>query len=147
MEKSCKIAGLYIATLKAIYIIHQQNHWLSKGADFYGNHLLFQRLYESAQKDVDLAAEKFIGLFGDDCLDLGFQNDLLFKVINRFKGLSSDLASSSLKVEKEFLKLSEGAYKAFQDEGSMTQGLDDMILSIASNREESVYLLQQVLKR
>jgi DNA-binding ferritin-like protein len=147
MEKCCKIAGLYLATLRAIYFIHQQNHWLAKGQNFYGNHLLFQRLYESAQNNADLAAEKFIGLFGEDGIELSFQTELFNKIINRYKSLSKNPIAMSLAIEKEFLKLSEDAYNLFKKEGVMTLGLDDMIMSIASNREESVYLLQQINKK
>lgn len=146
MEKCCQIAGLYLATLRAIYFIHQQNHWLSKGNDFYGNHLLFQRLYESAQADADTAAEKFIGLLGEDGLDLSFQADLLHKILKRYQGLSGNPLQMSLAIEKEFLKLSKDAYDGFETEGVMTLGLDDMIMAIASKREESVYLLQQANK-
>lgn len=147
MEKCCKVAALYLATLKAIYIIHQQNHWLTAGKDFYGNHLLFQRLYESAQESTDLAAEKFLGLFGEDSLNFSLQAELLNKILTRFKGMAENKAHMSLAIEKDFLKLSEGAYKAFEEQDAMTQGLDDMILSIASKREESIYLLQQSLKK
>lgn len=146
MEKCCKIAGLYLATLRAIYFVHQQSHWLTKGNNFYGNHLLFQRLYESAQENADLAAEKFLGLMGEDGLNLAFQNELLNKILKRYEGMNDKPAEMSLAIEKEFLKLSKDAYDGFESESVMTLGLDDMILAIASKREESVYLLQQALK-
>jgi len=166
MERCCKIAGLYLATLKAIYLVHQHSHWTTKGANFYGNHLLFQRLYEAAQDSADSAAEKFLGLFGEDGVDFQLQNELLHKVLTKFEKFSGELPSKnamskignlydanfypvemSLTAEKEFLKLSKEAYDAFEDEGVMTLGLDDMIMSIASKSEEAVYLLQQSLKK
>lgn len=147
MERCCKIAGLYLATLKAIYLVHQHSHWTTKGSNFYGNHLLFQRLYEAAQSSADLAAEKFLGLFGEDGLNFKFQNELLSKVLSKFEKLSDNPPEMSLAAEKEFLKLSKEAYKAFEDENVMTLGLDDMIMSIASKSEEAVYLLQQSLKK
>jgi hypothetical protein len=52
----------------------------------------------------------------------------------------------SLAAEKDFIKLSKDAYNCFEDEDKMTLGMDDMIMSISSKREEAVYLLQQVLK-
>lgn len=138
MDKCCKTAAGYVAALRAIYIIHQQKHWLSKGDSFYGNHLMFQRLYESAQKDLDLAAEKFIGLFGDECLDLNLQNQLLSKLLSKFNDEDNNLA-----VEKDFLVFTNHAYECFKSEGKLTKGLDDMIMSIASNREEAIYLLSR----
>lgn len=141
-----KVAALYIATLKAIALIHQHNHWTTKGPAFYSNHQLFERLYNSALKDLDLAAEKFMGLLGDDCLSYDLQVDLLNKVLLKYKNLEGSPMEQSLAVEKEFLKFSEAAYKRFDADEQLTPGLDDMLLAIDSNREESVYLLQQVLK-
>lgn len=146
MDKNCKIGALYIATLKAMALVHQHNHWTTKGDAFYGDHLLFERLYNSALKDLDTAAEKFVGLFGDQCLDYDLQTDLLHRVLLKYKNLEGSPAQMSLEVEKDFLKLSKEVYNNFEDSGALTLGLDDMIMAIASSREESVYLLKQLLK-
>lgn len=143
MDKCCKIAALYIATLKAIALIHQHNHWTTKGMAFYGDHLLFERLYKSTLENLDLAAEKFIGLLGDQCLDYELQTSLLSKVLSKYNNLEGSPAQMSLMTEKDFLKFSKDAYNCFEEEGQLTLGLDDMLMAIASQREESVYLLQQ----
>jgi len=145
-QQNIKIAALYIATLKAMALIHQHSHWITKGDDFYGNHLLFERLYDSTLENLDLAAEKFIGLMGDDCLDYDTQTSLLNKVLSKYKNLEGSPLEMSLTVEKEFLKFSQSAYEAFKKADDMTLGLDDFFMAVASQREESVYLLQQALK-
>lgn len=146
MDKCIKVAALYIATLKAITLIHQHNHWTTKGEMFYGDHLLFERLYNSSLENLDLAAEKFIGIFGDDCLNYDLQIDLLNKVMSNYKNLDGSPAEMSMAIEKAFLKLSTEAYNLFKQEDKLTLGIDDMIMSIASKNEESLYLLQQTLK-
>ena len=146
MDKCSKTAALYIATLKAIALIHQHSHWTTKGEPFYGDHLLFERIYKSSLEDLDLAAEKFIGLFGADCLDYQLQTELLNKVLLRYKSLEGEPLEMSLAIERDFLKFSQDAYNCFEDEDKLTLGLDDMVMAIASNREGAVYLLQQVLK-
>lgn len=146
MNKCNKVATLYIATLKSIALIHQHNHWTTRGVAFYGDHLLFERLYNSALEDLDLAAEKFIGVFGDDVISYDVQTELLNKVLSKYSKLEGSPLEMSLAIEKEFLQFSTAAYECFETEGKMTLGLDDMIMAIASNREESVYLLQQSLK-
>lgn len=146
MDKCSKTAALYIATLKAMYLIHQHNHWTTKGLSFYGDHLMFQRLYESVQTDLDSAAEKFIGLLGDECIRYDLQTDLLNKVLLRFKSLEGSPAHLSLSIEKEFLKFAQTAYNCFEEEGKLTMGLDDMLMSVSSNRETAVYLLNQKMK-
>lgn len=146
MDKCIKIAALYLATLKAIVLIHQHNHWTTKGEFFYGDHLLFERLYTNALEDIDLSAEKFIGLFGNECLDYDLQVDLLHKVQLKYKNLEGSPATMSLAAVKDFLKFSKDAYNCFEEQGHLTLGLDDMLMSIASRQEETVYLLQQTLK-
>jgi DNA-binding ferritin-like protein len=147
MDKSCKIGALYIATLKGIALIHQHNHWTTRGAPFYGDHLLFERLYNDVLKNLDMAAEKFVGLFGDRCLSYDMQADLLFKVLLKYKNLEGSPHRMSLQVEKDFLEFSKTAYNTFEDEGTLTLGLDDMIMEIASKHEEFCYLLQQSLDK
>jgi DNA-binding ferritin-like protein len=146
MDKCSKVGALYIASLKAIALIHQHNHWTTRGHAFYGDHLLFERLYNSTLKDVDLAAEKFMGLFGAEVLNYDLQAELLNKVLLKYKSLEGSPMEMSLAVEKDFLKFSKDAYDCFEREGKLTLGLDDMVMQIASQREESVYLLQQSLQ-
>lgn len=146
MDKCSKTAALYIASLRAISFIHTQSHWTTKGNSFYGDHLLFERIYNSALENLDLAAEKFMGLFGPDCLDYTLQADLLNKILLKYKDLEGEPLEMSLAIEKDFLKFSQQAYNCFEEEGTLTLGLDDTIMSIASKREEAVYLLQQPLK-
>jgi len=146
MDKCSKVAALYIALLKTMAIIHQHSHWTTKGSMFYGDHLLFARLYESAQENLDTAAEKFLGLFGDSVLDYDLQNQLLNKTLSKYSDLEGSPAQMSMAIEKDFLKFSQEAFECFEREDTMTLGLDDMIMAIASQREESIYLLQQSLK-
>jgi hypothetical protein len=79
-------------------------------------------------------------------LDYVLQADLLNKVLLKYKGLEGKPLEMSLAIEKDFIKFSKDAYNCFEEEGKLTLGLDDTIMSIASKREEAVYLLQQVLK-
>jgi len=145
MDKCSKVGALYVATLKALSLIHQHNHWTTKGVSFYGDHLLFERLYKSTLENLDLAAEKFIGVLGDQCLGYDLQAELLHKVLLKYKNLEGSPIQMSLEAEKDFLKFSKDAYNCFEEEGKLTLGLDDMVMAIASDHEGAVYLLQQSL--
>lgn len=133
----------YIAFIRAIGLVHQNNHWLSKGKNFYGNHLLFERLYKSAADDADVVAEKLIGVFGPDALDLQTQAEMLKIILNDFS--DGDPIQTSLAIEKKGILFFKRFYDTVKSEGKMTLGLDDMIMSVSSNRETAVYLLQQSL--
>lgn len=145
MEKVYKLANLYVATLRAIYLIHQHNHWTTKGSTFYGDHLLFEKLYTGAGEDADTAAEKMVGLFGEKGLDFEIQIEYMNKIVSKYSSLDGNPLKMSLTIEKDFLKLSESFYDAMESEKAMTLGLDDMIMSIASKHEEFCYHLQQTL--
>jgi DNA-binding ferritin-like protein len=146
MDQTIKIAALYVASLRAISLIHQHNHWTTKGEMFYGEHLLFARLYDSALENLDTAAEKFIGIFGDETLNYELQAELLNKVLLKYSNLEGSPIEMSLAIEKDFLKFSKDTYEFFKKNNVLSLGLDDMIMAIASNREESVYLLKQTLQ-
>lgn len=145
MDKCSKVGALYVASLKALAIIHQHNHWTTKGVAFYGDHLLFERLYNDTLEILDLAAEKFVGLLGDEILNFELQADLLHKVTLKYNNLEGSPVQMSLAAVSDFIKFSKDAYNCFEEEDKLTLGLDDMIMSISSKSEEFVYLLQQSL--
>lgn len=137
------LMSLYVAYLRALYQLHQNAHWKTKGSNFYGNHLLFQRLYEGTQESVDEAAEKALGVFGE----LKENNDLIKDIVNKFnvENFDNDYIQSLLKAEQAFLALSQTLYNQLKNLKAMTLGLDDLIMSIANRHEVHVYLLKQVV--
>jgi DNA-binding ferritin-like protein len=134
-----EIMSLYVAFLRALYQILQEAHWKSTGTEFYGNHLLFERLYSATQETVDDAAEKTIGVFGE----LKDYHEIIAELCTKFE--SDNLIESCLKAEQMFLAFSQNVYDDLKESGAMTLGLDDMIMSIASKHEVHVYLLKQAL--
>jgi DNA-binding ferritin-like protein len=145
MEKVHQLANLYVATLRAIYLVEQHCHWTSKGDTFYGNHLLLERLYKNLVDESDQAAEKMIGLFGKKGVDYKEQCALIHKIVEKYADLAEDPIKQALAIEKDFLKLSDTLFNEFEKMGVLSIGLDDLIMAIASKHEEHTYLLGQVL--
>ena len=141
MERVEELCCYYIGFLRSVALVHQNHHWLAKGKNFYGNHLLFERIYNSAQKDADLMAEKFVGVFNAECLDLNLQSKIIAKTLDKYS--SMDPLKSSLKIETEFLEFCQHFYDVLEDQDALTLGLDDAIMAVSSSREEAVYLLKQ----
>jgi len=139
-EEACKILSAYVAFTRALYMLHQQNHW---EAQAYGDHLLFQRLYEDAQDLADDAAERTMGLCGEVVFEGA--EAIAKKFEARVKTLSS-LLESSLEIERAFQDVSQNTYSALKEKEMLTLGLDDLIMSQASVGEVHIYLLQQALK-
>jgi DNA-binding ferritin-like protein len=142
----------YTAMLRGLAIIHQQAHWTSKANNYYGDHLLLDRIYNAASEQVDGAAERTIGLYGAKAITLKDHMDVTMSFVNDVMNDSSDegaegLIERSLVAEESFLDFSKKLYDSLKDSNTMTLGLDDLIMANASAHEESVYLLKQRLKK
>jgi len=136
-----------LATLRALFQIHQNAHWLSRGVPSYGDHLLFQRLYEGIADEIDGLAEKMIGVY-DIEIDVMQQADQVADIMTIFESHDEelDLASRSLRAETLFLEFLQRVYARLDDEGELTMGLDDFLPAVASLHETHVYLLKQRTK-
>lgn len=142
----------YLALIKAIQAFYQHAHWISKGEPYYGDHLLFERLYGSLSAQVDIVGEKMVGLGGDHfvCVKtiMGITSKILIHVPDMDENtLGYELVKEALKLEKTFLAFSEKLYKKMKEEGSLTLGLDDMFMSLCNGHEGNIYLLKQRIKR
>lgn len=131
----------YVAFLRALYLIYQQNHWETPA---YSQHLLFQRLYEKVQENADQAAERVIGLTGK-LMHKGLEGRIAQKFTSKEKNLGSIL-KSSIDVENKFHSFNNYLYKFLKEKKVITLGLDDLIMSHSSDSEERLYLLKQSLK-
>jgi len=142
--KSGEMFSEYVGILMGLSIIHQTAHWLCKGESYYGKHLLFAKLYENVSTDLDLAAEKLIGVFGDEFLNPKKHMEISKHFVDEYD--STDFTQRSLDAELAFLSFSEELYEEIKENKNMSLGLDDLIAGIASNHEENVYLLKQQSK-
>ena len=145
--KAAKNFAVYVTYLRGLYLLHQNHHWQVKDSKFYGNHLLFQRLYEEVSVQIDKAAEKCIGHFGPQVLNLADQSEYLQSVIQSFEvslSPNSELAlKSSLRAEENFQKISNALYDLLKKTGDLTFGLDDFIMAGVGASEDRCYLLKQ----
>jgi DNA-binding ferritin-like protein len=141
--------SMLIVQLKVATLIHQAHHWISRGDSFYGDHLLFQRLYDGSQAHIDSLAEKTVGLGSERNVDLLLSTKQIARLIGDDYGMilsmprSSELASKSLSVEKRVLSAIEYARESLKVQGLLTTGLDNLLADIADSREEYLYLLKQ----
>lgn len=119
-----------LAQHRFLYLVYQNLPWLSRGSDFYGDHLLFERLYKKLIDEVDQIAERSVGLVGDQCVDLtllGPQLDALTA------GVSLETA---IETEQTLATVLQAA-----EQMTDTLGAKDLFASLASSREEDLYLL------
>ena len=134
-------------TLRAVGLMHQAAHWQTKGPNFYGDHLLFERLYGAVGEEIDSVSEKAIAL-GDPILVCPLKSsELAMELLEAF-GRACDvpdadkLTKLSLEAERGLLQVLKSA---LQDD--VTDGVENLLQGIADKHEGHVYLLQQRLKQ
>ena len=140
--------SVLLVHLKYLYALHQNHHWTSMGDPFYGDHLLFQRLYQATVEEIDGLAEKAIGLGSTTNVNLMLQTSQLLKLVTSegtasMIPTSSDLAKKSLMAEMNFLKVIDIMISCLQECGLLTNGLSNMLQGIADIHEGHIYLLKQ----
>lgn len=131
----------YLALTRLLAIVFQHSHWKCKGTNFYGNHLLLQRIYGDAAVLVDGVAEKLIGVWGNDALQHSNQLSIMASAFEAFSG--DDPMENALGVTELFLEFSDDMYNRLKEMNELTLGVDDMIMANASKVEEFAYLLKQ----
>lgn len=140
--------SVLLVHLKFLAAVHQNHHWITKGDPFYGDHLLFQRLYEGAAGEVDSVAEKAIGLGSTANVDLVLQTSQCLKLVQGY-GMTStipqttELAKRSYLAEMNFLKVTSHLVEHMKECGILTRGLDNLIAGIEDSHESACYLLKQ----
>lgn len=137
-----------LGMLRHLYLVHQTNHWVASGDPFYGDHLLFQKLYELNLEQIDQVAEKAVGLGSPSLVDLSSQlqlvNALQACVVRPYTmPHPGQLVEVSLTAELTFLHAMTHISKSLSDSGLMTRGLDNLLAGIEDSHEGSVYLLKQ----
>lgn len=131
---------VHLQTLRTAY---QSAHWCSSSESFYGDHLLFERLYSSTNEEIDHVAEKILGLTGDETLlnpaKLTIASANLFKTLFR----QGDSASSLLMAEKAFIKHVEMTLTSLGDAKKLSSGVENMLQDLVDKHEKNVYLLSR----
>lgn len=140
--------SLLLVNLRYLSIVHQTHHWTTKGDPFYGDHLLYERLYNAVVDEIDTVAEKAIGLGCGDNVNLQLQLMQVNQLAQKYGTSStlpvqSDLAKRSFIAEVGFLRCVAHCVHSLVEQGMMTRGLDNMLAGIEDVHENHVYLLKQ----
>lgn len=137
--------GILLSVIQTVSMIHQQNHWVAKGKNYYSDHLLFMRLYEETYKGVDIIAERTVGLGTESFVCLTSQISHMIKLIEIMK--SSLNTEEPIKTSyQSVLFLSALTNEVFEQLNSaklLTPGLEQTIGTLLETYETHLYLLKQ----
>lgn len=124
-------------------------HHVTKGTGFAGDHVnLYGRIYTELEEDFDGIVEKGLGLSGDETLAdpisiLSNAANQLARYPQPVNQDAEDIAFFALDISKAYVDFLAQTYNQFDSSGSLSIGLDDMIMGLANKYETYVYLLQQ----
>ena len=135
-----------LGCLRAQYWLYQTAHWQVRGTGFYGDHELFQRLYEGVQAEVDVLAEKLVGYFGSEAVDAVAALGIMQAEVQGWAAGTQCPYRRALRAEQQFQALLKAAYEMMKADADLPLGLDDWLMATASSHETHIYLLQQRLR-
>lgn len=134
-----------LAILRGQYFIYQTAHWQTQGLPAYSNHLLFQRLYEGVQQDVDNLAERMVGKFNNESVD----PMVILPIMQAWVAGWSQIGCPrrrALQAEADLQMVVKSTYDYLKESDHITLGMDDLLMEIASRHEVNTYLVQQTLR-
>ena len=126
------------ACLRAAHHLYLTLHWQAKGPTFYGDHLLFERLYSARAEEIDGLAELIAGTYGSVHLDpVQAWNAASDKITAARGGTAPGIAEM-------VLASAEAANRAVVGESVQFPGaVQNFIQGVATAHLNDLYLLRQ----
>jgi DNA-binding ferritin-like protein len=134
-----------LAKLYSLEFYYKTAHWQSHNSIFYSDHLLFERLSESAGCYIDKVAEKAIAIVGNNAVvNLPASLKRIYTIVSKLSyenQENSKYCEDSLKLEQDLQTFID------QVKESQTTGTKGLLEEIFDDSEQRVYLLKQRLSK
>lgn len=127
-----------------MHVAHQTAHWQAEGPTFYGDHLLFERLYTPLPDEFDALAEKMVSLFDKDAVDAMTIMEKTVEVLKRFD--AAPAVERALDMERALQVTLKSVRASLQKANVLSMGMDNFLQGLSDSHETAVYLLQQTLR-
>lgn len=156
IDKSSSICGrtdnlallqMLLAVLRGAHFAHWTSHWQVKGSNFYGDHELMGKVYTTLIEEIDTLAEKIVGTYGGESVNMVEQSQLMANQLLPLAEAHSmnDPLRRALIIEEGLQVIFKNTYAMLKEQGGLTLGLDDFIMSMANTHESNLYLLKRRL--
>jgi DNA-binding ferritin-like protein len=140
-----------LSALRANSIASQNAHWMSKGETFYGDHLMYERIYNENAAEIDSFVEKVIPILGEKSISPVESLEITLEILKscadiKAESPAEEILKLSLEIEKLTLKMLEDLYKDMKESNTITLGMDDLLMAMCNSHEGHIYLLSQRVK-
>jgi len=135
-----------LGKLRLLALYYQTAHWQSKNPVFYADHLLFDRLYNAVNEEIDGVAERAVGTTDVAAVNLVEHVQVLQDGAIKLPtecSENSQFFSASLMLEHELIEFLENA----EATPGMSLGSRNLLADLADKHEANVYLLKQRLAK
>ena len=136
------------AVLRANIVYLQYAHWVTKDDEYYGDHLLYERLYNESNEEIDGFAEKVVPIAGEESVNPIITTKKVLDVLEKYTEADNNadnntLAALALNMERKVLESLEAAHESLEGSGGLTMGFEDMLQAMHNSHESHTYLLGQ----
>lgn len=130
------------AAVRAEHQLFWAFHWRAKGVGSYSDHLLFQRVYEAREKEIDRLAEVLMVVGGAPAVDplkswLGVTD-----CVEKFGNLPGTDITRSIALVSETLNRLTYANDVLKD-SEFALSLNNVLGGVADSQLEALFLLRQ----
>ncbi len=141
--------GVLVAVLRAAALVHQSNHWQTRGVAFFSDHKLYEGIYNDSLGPIDKMAERAVGSGHRLLVQPVIQSSEVASLVKFYCGdIGADpspdqMAGLSFMTEAYVLSFLGLAYGSVKKSGMLTPGLDNLLQDTADRHEQFAYLLRQ----
>jgi DNA-binding ferritin-like protein len=130
------------AALRAEHQLFWTYHWRAKGSAAYGDHLLFQRLYEARVAEIDRMGEVVMAVGGSAAVDPLRSWVAVREIIDGSEQRGSNDAARGVALVADTLNRIDAANKLI-GEGTYSLAINNVLAGISDKHLEALYLLRQ----
>lgn len=147
--------AVFLDLLRSLQFLHQQHHWQTTGGSSYGDHLLFQRLYEGLALEIDSVGEKAAAMGGNELVTSSHSLMNMPRFLNavqdgagvsQMESAANLMVRKSLLAEKSFISAGEKLMRMLEEKKLLSRGIENLLGGVLDAHETNVYLLEQRLK-
>jgi DNA-binding ferritin-like protein len=117
-------------------------HWRSKGEDYYGDHLLYERLYKARKKEIDRIGEVLMAVAGANSVAPSVTITGMLDLSNRVeRSAGTDAQRALLLVEETLHRINDA--NGLLGKEPYALAINNVLAGFADTHLEALYLLKQ----